>query len=306
MLIAFLLVTFASLLWGITNHVDKYLISKISKNGDYKGLLIFSSLIAGVILIPISLIITKLNVSTDVNSFIIIFFSATAYLIATAFYLKALNKSDASIVIAMFQLIPLFSYFLGLIFLNEILSLKEILGGIIIVISSITITFEFDSKKFNKTKLTALALMLGSSLMYAVYFLLFRITTLNNSFDIMTFWYQIALSLNGLLIFSFVKSYRKAFIMLVKENGRKVFGFNVINEGINIVANMLVNYSITLAPMAVVLTLNGLQPFFVFLIGVIGTITLPKIFNEDITIKVVLQKAICIVLSIIGLAILYM
>ena len=69
---------------------------------------------------------------------------------------------------------------------------------------------------------------------------------------------------------------------------------------------MLVNFSVTLAPMAIVLVLNGLQPLFVFLIGVIGVIFLPKIFSEDIKKNTIIQKIICIVISLIGLAVLYL
>ena len=144
-----------------------------------------------------------------------------------------------------------------------------------------------------------------ASLLYATYFLLFRITTIDNNFYVMTFWYQMGLILNGILLVFIFKSYRKSFIDLVKENGKKVFGFNVLNETLNITANMLVNFAITVAPMALVLTLNGLQPFFVFFIGAIGTLLVPKIFNEDISKRIMAQKVICILISIIGLIILY-
>ena len=114
MLLALFLVPLASLLWGITNHIDKHLISKISKNGDYKGLLIFSSLVAGMLLFPISLIICKFKISVDIKFLLIIFLASISYLFGTLFYFKTLKKNDASLVTAMFQLIPVFGYFLGL------------------------------------------------------------------------------------------------------------------------------------------------------------------------------------------------
>ncbi len=305
MLIALLVVPIVSLLFGITNYVDKYLVSKISENGDYKGLIIFSSLIAGIILLPISLFLTKLNIAIGFGDFVNMFFAATSYLIATVFYFKALNKNDASIVVAMFQLIPVFSYFLGLIFLKEVLSLKQIVGGLIVIISSVVITFDFNDKKFDKTKTKALLIMFCSSFTYSIYFLLFRLTTIDVNFNVATFWYQIGLLLNGLILMAFFKKYRKSFTDLVRKNGKVVFSFNILNEALNLIANVLVNFAITIAPMALVLTLNGLQPFFVFLIGVGLTLTFPKLFNEDISKKSVVQKTLCIICSIIGLSILY-
>ena len=112
-----LLVPLASLLWGITNYIDKYLISKITKNGDYKGLIVFSSLIAGLILLPVPLITTKLDVGIDWKSFVFVFLGTTAYIVGLIFYFKALNRDDTSLVIAMYQPAPVFGYFLGLIFL---------------------------------------------------------------------------------------------------------------------------------------------------------------------------------------------
>lgn len=306
MLIAIILAPLASLLWAITNHIDKYLVSKIIKNGDIKGLLVFSSLVAGVILSPISLIMSKFNIGIDLFSFGIILLSATTFLFATGLYFKALNKNDASLVTIMFQLIPVFGYFLGLIFLNQALTSKQILGGIVIIISSIAATYEADSNKISKGKLTALLLMAGSSLLYAVYFLLFNITTVDNSFNVMTFWYQMALAINGLLLVLFIKSFRKAFIDLIMNNTKKVLKFNLLNEVLNLIANIFVNYAITVAPLALVLTLNGFQPFFVFLIGLVGTMLLPKVFNENISKRSVIHKAVCITASIVGLAILYL
>jgi len=306
MILALILVPLASLLWGTTNYIDKYLISKITKNGDYKGLIVFSSLIAGLILLPISAVLTKLNINIDLVSFIYVFFSSTVYIITSALYFKALNRDDTSLVIAMFQLIPVFSYFLGLIFLTEILSIKQIIGGLIVIISAILMTFEFGKMKFDKSKIITLSIMALSSFLYAVYFLLFRFATLNHSFEKITFWYQIGLFLNGLIIFLLLKSYRHSFIDLIKSNGKKVFSYNILNESLNLTANLLVNYAITFAPLAIVLTLNGLQPFFVFFIGIILTLTIPKIIKEDIRKNTLLQKALCIIGSIIGLAILYM
>lgn len=305
MLLASILAPLASLLWAITNHIDKYLISKITKNGSYKGLIVFSSLVAGSILSPIYLIINKFNIAIDWKPLILIFLAATSYLAATAFYLKALNKNEASIVTTMFQLIPVFGYFLGLIFLNQSLTINQIIGGIIIIISSIAITYELDKNKFSKNKLIALLLMSLSSIFYATYFLFFKLTTIDISFNVMTFWYQICLVINGIILFLFFKSYRKDFTNLVTDNGKKVFFFNVLNETLNLIANIMVNYAIVIAPMALVLTLNGFQPFFVFLIGALGTILLPKKFDENISRKVVIQKVICILFSIIGLAIIY-
>lgn len=297
----------AALLWAITNFVDKYLISKLVKNSDYRGLTIMSALVAGLTLLPLSLILAGGDVAVDgIQPILLIFLAAGFYVAAVPFYFMALSKNDTSLVIAMFNLIPVFGYFFGLIFLDEHLTGTQIIGCLIVLVASVALSFEFDSKKFSKQKLAALVLMGAASLCYAVYFLLFRLTTLENDFYKMTFWYQIGLALVGLLIFLLARRWRKSFVELVKLNGKKALALNVGNEAINLVANFAVNFAITLAPMAIVETLNGTQPIFAFLIGLVLMAVRPKIFKEDTRRHIIIQKVVCIMISVFGLAILYM
>ena len=117
---------FASLLWGITNHIDKFMINGIDKSGSsLKTLLVFSSLIAGLVFSPIWLIICKFSVNISIISLVSIFLASLVYITATYFYFKALDKNDASIVAIMFQMIPVFSYVLALILFKENLIYKN-------------------------------------------------------------------------------------------------------------------------------------------------------------------------------------
>ena len=58
-------------------------------------------------------------------------------------------------------------------------------------------------------------------------------------------------------------------------------------------------------PLALANVLNGFQGAFVFILGAIGTKFLPKYFKENMNKKVVIQKVSCIILSIIGLIIMF-
>lgn len=303
MLIPLIIVPLASFIWAIASHIDKHLVEKISLNQDTKGLIVFSSLVAGLLLVPFSLILSDFNVGIDLSSLLLMIGSSVLFLIGTSLYLKALKDNDTSVISAMFQLMPIFGYFLGLIFLNEVLTTKQIIGCLIVIVSSVAISFEIEKMEF---KLKPLLYMILATISYAIYFLLFRIVTIEIDFVIATFWFQIGLIINGLLLVIFLNNYRNSFISMIKYNGKKVFIFNIINETLNIIANILVNYAITFIPLALVLTLNGLHPFFVFMIGIIGTLIYPKVFNDNLDIKYIIKNLVCIILSIIGLAILYL
>ena len=304
MSLAIFLTIFASFLWGITNHIDKFMISGIDESGSsVKTLLVFSTLVAGLVLSPIWLIVSNFSVGISNISLICVLLSSFIYILATYFYFKALEKNDASIVTVMFQLIPVFSYILALIFFKENLALQQIIGSIIIILSAVLISFDFEERN-NKSKWLALILMTSSSLFYAIYFFLFDIGIRHSSYNSCAFWFQIGFLILGIILIS-IKSYRTTFIKAIKNNGKTYFSLNITNEVINLIANLLVNFANVTIPLALANVLNGFQGAFVFMSGVIGVKLLPKYFKENMNKKIIIQKISCIVLSIIGLIIMF-
>ena len=304
MAVAIIITIFASFLWGITNHIDKFMINGVDESGSsVKTLLVFSTLVAGLIFTPLWLIFSKFSVSISMVSLISVFLASVIYILATYFYFKALDNNDASIVVVMFQLIPVFSYIISLIFFKENLTIKQIIGSIIILLSAIIISVDFKEKN-NKSKSKALILMTLSSLFFAIYFILFDIAIRNSSYNSCAFWYQVGFLLLGIILMC-IKSYRTTFIKAIKSNGKKYFSLNITNEVINLIANLLVNFANLTIPIALANVLNGFQGAFVFVLGIMGVKLLPQYFKEDLTKNVVLQKVSCIVLSVIGLIVMF-
>jgi hypothetical protein len=79
-----------------------------------------------------------------------------------------------------------------------------------------------------------------------------------------------------------------------------VLSLNGVNEIINIIAKVAFNVASLLTPVTLVWIVNGLQPFFVFVYGVLLTVLLPKISQENITRKALLQKIVAIIVMFIG------
>ena len=293
----------AAFLYGVTNHIDKFMISGIDSGKDtIKVLLVFSTFVAGIILIPVWLILSKFNIVISLTSLISILVAAIVYIIAVVFYFKAMEENDTSIVVVMFQMIPVFSYTMALILFKENLTIKQIIGAFIILLSTILISINFGEKN-NKKRLKAFAFMTLSSFLCAVYCILFDIGIRNSSYYSCVFWYQIGLLLIG-IIFLCIKGFRVPFIKAVKNNGKRYLFLNITNETINLVANALFNFANLTAPVALLNVLNGFQGAFAFILGVLGTIFIPKYIKEDLSKKVVIQKVACIILSIIGLIVL--
>lgn len=303
MTLAITLTILASFLWGITNHIDKFMINGIDENGNnVKTLLVFSTFVAGIVLTPLWLILSKFNLAISTLSLISVLAASVVYILATYFYFKALSENDASIVVVMFQLIPVFSYILALILFKENLTLQQIIGSLIIIASAVIISFDFKEKN-NKKKFKALLLMTFSSLLYAIYFILFDIAIRDSAYYSCAFYYQIGFLLLGIILL-FIKPFRTSFLNAVKTNGKKYLALNTTNEVINLAANLLVNFANLTIPIALANVLNGLQGMFVFILGVLGTFLLPKYFKENLSKDIVFQKVFCIILGIIGLIVL--
>ncbi len=304
MTFAIIITIFAALLWGITINLDKFMLNGIDKSASsLKTLLVFSTLVAGLVISPIWLIVCKFSVSISLVSLISILMASFICFLGICFYFKALEKNDASIVTIMFQLIPVFSYALAFVLFKESLSITQVVGSIIIILSAVFISFDFEHKN-SKNKFKALLLMTLSSLCYAIYYILFDIAIRNSAYTSCAFWYQIGLLIIGIVLIC-IKSYRMTFIKAIKNNGKKYFSLNITNEILNLVASLLVNFANVTIPIALANISNGFQVIFVFLLGALGTKLLPKYFKENLNKKVLLQKISCILLSIIGLGIIF-
>ena len=294
----------AVIFYAATNHIDKYLISKAVKNADYRSLILASTIIAGGVMAIIYLFVCNFQLAFDIPSILILFINSIITTLALVLYFKALNRDDTTIIVIMFQLIPVFILFLSPIFLSgQYITLVQLLGGIIITLAAILITYEPDKRKFDKGKLITLALMTIVSILYALWFILERYVNQNHDFNQTIFWSNLTLFLVGIIIFVFISSYRKSFKKMLKTNGPKVIGLNLINELLNSFGGVLSTFAGTIASVALIsFTTQGVQPFAVMIMGIMLTKFLPKTEKENITKKVVIRRTITIVLCLIGLA----
>jgi len=95
----------ASLLWGISNHIDKYLVSRYFQSSGTGALLIFSALI-GIVLLPVILVIQPDVFSIATANAWLIIGNGAFYLLALVPYFYAIKHDDVSAVVPIFQIIP--------------------------------------------------------------------------------------------------------------------------------------------------------------------------------------------------------
>ncbi len=300
----FFIALLSTICFSTITHIDKYIINHYLSERGIGSLVLFSAFFPIFILPIISIFEKRIWILPFENIVFLILVGILSF-IAVFFYFKALVYVDASTVVPFFQLIPIFGFILGFLFLKETIPLKSIIGGLIIITGVITLSFE---KKYNGPitfKKKIFLLMIGSSFVYALYETLFKVITIKETFWVSLFWQNIGLLISGIFIYFFVATYRNDFHKLLKSNRFNFFSLNLINEVLNTAAVGLLQYASLLVPLVLVLLVNSLQPVFVFLIGVVLTIFLPKITAEDITSRMLTQKSIAILIVLTGTCVLY-
>lgn len=304
MAIPMILAIVAAVLYALTNHVDKYLISKVVKDADPRSLILFSTMVAGFAMSIIYMVICGFQFSFDLPSFLLLLFNAAVYAVSLFFYFKSLSRDDTTVVVIMFQLIPVFMLFMSPIFLgDQNISVVQLVGGIITTLAAIAITYEPEKKKFSKERLITLAMMTFVSLAYAAWFIIERYVTRNHDFNQTMLWSNIALFIVGFLIFVCLKNCRKSFQKMLKKNGAKIVSLNIANELFNSFGGVISTLAGTMASVTLVsFTSQGVQPFAVMIIGVIITKLFPKIGKENITKKDTIKRVVTIAVCVIGLA----
>ena len=304
MTIPIILAVIASALYAMASHIDKYLISKAVKNADYKSLTIISTLVAGAVMTIIYMFVCHFQLFFDLPSILLLLLNSTLYTFALIFWFKALNRDDTTIIIIMFQLIPVFSLFLSPIILdNQLISPIQLIGGIIVTIAAIAITYEHGKRKFDKARLITLALMTFVSFAYAIWFIIIRYINQNHDFNQTILWSNITRLVVGILFIVFFKTYRNSFQKILKNNGVKIIGLNLVNEMLTSFGDVLSAFAGTMASVAIVaFTTQGVEPFIVMLLGIAITRLFPKIEKENISKREVFRRTSIIVICTIGLA----
>ncbi len=303
MIVPLVLAIVAAILYAATNHIDKYLISKAVKNTDYRALILVSTIIAGGVMALIYLFVCNFQLGFDSPSILLLLFNSALDTVANIFWFKALDRDDTTIIVIMFQLIPVFMLFVSPILLaGQNISLIQLIGGIIITLAAIFITYEPSKKKFAKEKLVTLAMMAFVSFAYAIWFIIERYVNQNHDFNQTIFWSNITLCVVGIFIYLCIKTYRKSFSKMLKSNGVKVIGLNLVNELFNSFGGVLSTFAGTMASVALVsFVTQGVQPFAVMLLGIFLTRIFPKIEKERVGKKDIIRRTLTIIVCIIGL-----
>lgn len=295
----FFIALLAPAIWAATNHIDKYLLQKYFKNGGEGALFIFSALI-GIVVAPIILFIHPEALQHSPQGSLLIAINGSLYIIGLMPYVYALKRGDASITIPLFQLIPVFSFFLAWLVLGETITVTQLIGGVIVVIGSIALSFELDNIKKIIFNAHIFWLMTLSSFILSLNFLFFKVFALQASLLTTAFWEYVGFMLTAVCLFMFVKTYRQQFLVVLKENTVPSIALNGLNEILNLAGKFIFSFVSLLVPITLVWFVVGFQPFFVLIYGILLTVLFPRIIKEKISRGHLLHRFLTILFMLIG------
>ena len=288
------------------NHLDKYLLSDYLKKHlgeEYNptGALILISALFSIVILPIILLFNPGVLSISIVQGIVLMVNGALLVTAIICYFYALERDEASIVAPLFQLIPVFSIFLGYFFLGEVLSTNKLIAIIFVVFGGIILSLDLNNgvKKANIMK-RLIGLMIISSLCYSLNAIVFKLIATQQGFLDSLFWDMAGKLTFGIILFFFVRSYRESFMAIINLRKTKVYAINAGNEVLAIVGEIAIVLAVLYAPVAMVQSVGGLQPLFVLLIGLLIPVLFKKIAKKSLTRNEIVQQVIGVVIITLG------
>ncbi len=264
-----LLMLIASLLYAIMNHLDEYLLKRLSVGTltIVSGLFGFlTALVFGIYSIVVNDPTSSLLVG---KSLVAQAFGVGALEIVWLVpYLYAINRSGALEAAPLFQSIPVIALGLGLAY-GEVPPMIHIIGSFAIIVGGFVLNLMPGTWKLNW--LTILLMLFASSVIALIYFV-FRNAALDGNFVATAFWSGLGSGCSSLLIFCFWTPYRKQFLSFCSSTNKNGLLYQCINEVLNITSLLLSQRAMMLGPSVMAVSaLAAYQPVFILLVGWILT-----------------------------------
>ncbi|MGI9118328.1 MAG: EamA family transporter [Minisyncoccia bacterium] len=300
----FLIAFSALIFWSFVNISDQYLVSKFSTSERGSGgLVLFSSLIGVVVAVLIG-VFTQGIMAVSVADRLLLMLTGGMSIAWVILYLYTLEIEGVSAVVPWFLTVPIFSFILGYFFLDETLTIHQLLGGLVIMLGAVIISIDFSGEKRIFKWKPALYMVLAC-LMVASSGVIFKFVTVGGSFWLSSFWEYAGLGIVGICLYTMVPKYRNEFKNMNKQGGLRIIILNTFSESFTIIGNLLTNYALLLVPVTMVYLVGSFQPAMVLVFTLIGTKFFPAIVNEDMSKKVLVPKVLAITIMILGSIILF-
>jgi len=252
--------------------------------------------VTGIIWLIASIIVCSLQGFSHLSYFNIVLAILTGIItiLLYVFYFKALQIGEASRIIPLFYLSPLFILILATIFLNEVFTPLRYLGILLLVAGAILISTKNILKISFGKAFWWMVLAAGFNAVNAI--------LTKHLLNLTDFWTIFSYKGIGMFIGSIpiVYFYLPELIEMTRRYGKKVVIAVSASETITIFGTLLSVIAISIGYVTLVNALFSIQPFFVLLFTVLLSIFFPSILKEEISKSIISLKILAIISMFIG------
>ena len=285
---------------SVINYLDKFLLSKYNISPTaitiYSG---FFALGSGIVVF----LLTGLHLA-DLKTALILTTSGFMGVFILLSYFKALTLGEASRVASLFQFNPILVLLLGAVILGESLLLKQYIGSFLIIVSGFMLSIQKlqgGVVKINK----AFWYMVLASFFSAMVYISFKLGVKELGFWPAIPYEGLGSGLASLCILLYgnnLKNLKKE----MKKISKKVFVYLTISEAIYRSSRLSFYFALSLIPAAIVALLQGFQPLFLLIEGIVLSLWFPYIIKEVVTKKTLSLKILAVFGIIFGLYLIFL
>jgi uncharacterized membrane protein len=287
----FVFALLAAVMFSVCNIVDKFALTKKIRNA-------FSyNILTGVLTIfPALLLAFYLKLSFDYSAAIAVFYGF-AYLFLFILYFKAMAEEEASRLVSLLHISPMFVLILSFIFLSEILNFQKYLGVIFLVLSAVLVSYRKSKKRFYLSKGIVLILLysFGGACLAVM---------LKYALGYIDYWSFFFWNLIGNLIACFAlmlpSTIRKNLSDDVSKMDRRAWLIVLSSDFFSWMGYLFYFVATSIGQISLVSAVGSFQPLIVFLLTLIITVRRPKILKEEIDKMSLTLKTLAVIFIIIG------
>lgn len=282
----------ASFLWAIGVIIDKYILTEHMQD-PFSYQILYTITEAPILMLPLFT-----PISLVFPWFVLGILGGFGMYFGLILYFRAMALEEASRVISVLYVSPVFVLPLAYIFLGEKLTLPAYLGVGSLAFGAILISHKKGKGKRVLISST-LGLILASDVVWAGYEVLTKYVLDTIEFTSYLFWNFIGTAILAFSLLSFSKI-RRNFLGDIQRVSRKIHFWRIINTSLNFCALIFYYIAISAGLVSLVSTSLALEPFFVFLLVVPLSLYMPNILKEETRRNVMIVKAAAIAFIIIG------
>jgi uncharacterized membrane protein len=283
----------ASMLWALGTIIDKVILTKHMQNPiSYQLLYVATEL-------PVLLVLLVFtNVSAAFPWVALGIVAGLSHYLGLFLYFKAMMIEEASRVISLFYIGPIFTLILAATVLKENLTSSMYIGVVLLVLGAVSISYKRVEGKGTVVS-PALGLLLVCSFTLSIYEILTKYVLGYFDLPSFLFWEFMGFVIASFLTFSHPRI-RQSFLASVKGMSRPVLFWRFVNTYMSLAALILYFAAMSIGLASLVSGATSFEPFFVLVFAVLFSFFVPHVLKEDIERRALIVKAVAVVLIVAG------